>query len=76
MFYGYCGFESAIILDLSHSDGYFLHARPGRIEYRTFSSNSILADTRSDLVAVKLHQNGLNMVLKSALRWLQKLFIL
>lgn len=47
MFYGYCGIEGAIISDLSHSDRYFSHARPGRIGYRTFASNTVRADTRS-----------------------------
>ena len=68
MFHGYCGFEGAIIFDFSRID-IFSHAIPGRIEYRTFSSNTIRAKS------IELHQNGVTVV-KSALKWLQNLFIL
>lgn len=70
--YVLCGFEGAIIFDFSHSDWYFSHAMPGRIEYLFQVTRS--ARTRV-LVSIELQQNGLNVV-KSALRWLQNLSII
>ena len=66
MFHGYCGFEGAIIFDFSRID-IFRTPYPVVSNIELFSSNTIRAKS------IELHQNA---VVKSALRWLQNLFIL